>query len=117
MSSTDMDQDKELADFYLAEFGRAGRLLAERGVCLLETMPDRDRASYYMKRQRTRMERGDFELALETTDGVTCALQTLWTGPEAAHLAELSEKILTLAPRFASRDQDAHVSPHMYVMF
>ena len=116
MSSTDPKEDDFLASFFNKEFLEAARLLSEAGVePLVGTDPDCE--SYYIQRQKTSMNPSDFEIDLEDLEEVKQRLGELWRGRESAILADLSQKILELTPRFATVEEVEDVSPYIYVMF
>lgn len=117
MNSTDAERDEVLVAFFEREFGRAAQLLSEQGVQLLVPGPDGECASYYVERRKRAMEPADFELNLGNLDEVQRSLRKLWKGPESFILADLSEKILALAPRYNTVEEIEDVSPFIYVMF
>jgi hypothetical protein len=117
MSSTDTDLDNVLVAFFEQEFVTAAQRLAERSVRLLESAPNNGCATYYTPRQKRTMEPADFEWDLGNVEEVKQALRELWNGSEADVLSDLSDRILALAPRYASVEEVEEVSPFIYVMF
>jgi hypothetical protein len=113
-----LTEDARFLDaFFEGEFGRAAAALARRGVGLLDAGPDATLPTYYVPRRTRAIARADFELNLEDPAAVRESLARLWAGPESATLVDLAEKILALAPRYASVDETEDVSPFIYVMF
>lgn len=113
----DSDRDSVLVSFFEREFGQAARLLAKQDIELLAPGPDGECVTYYVERQGRALEPADFELNLEDLQEVKRTLRGLWKGPESFILADVSDKILALAPRYASVEEVEDVSPFIYVMF
>lgn len=117
MRSTESDLVDSLSSFYEREFPQSAKLLSDKGIQLLADRPDSMASTYFIQRRKPNIEPADFELDLEDLEKVRQYLRERWAGPERDALAELTEKILALAPQFASVEQKTDVSPFMYVMF
>ena len=63
------------------------------------------------------MEPASFDLDLGDPARVGESMGDLWTESQSPILAELVDKILALAPRYADVNESEDVSPLVYVMF
>lgn len=117
MNSTESPTDSVFLSFYENNFARAARFLSEQSVRLLESEVGKDRATYYVVREKRSMNPIDFEINLENLDEVKQALRKLWAEAETSTLSDLTNKILSLSEYFKETQADEDVSPFIYAMF
>lgn len=117
MSSIDREPDEMLVSFFEREFIPIVKSLGEHDIQVIVPAPNKHCPTYYIEREKMVMEPADFELDLADVEKLMLFLEQLWSGPEAALLADLFRKILAFAPRYQEESASDEVSPHIYAMF
>jgi len=120
MASTDPDQSSDLIrKFHAQELMPLAERLAKQGKTLFPTGADAKRASYYVKRAKTTMEKADFEVfGPGSIEDFQNALVQLWKQQGLPELAALAPGLAKIAESVYFREErDEEVSPFMYVMF
>lgn len=121
-----------ISDFYHEKLIPVAVSLRDRQLPLFELRANPSCSTYYVKRSRTRVEPSDFEKGgCEGPEGLEAELAALWKKggardewfaaeqpPAGEELAKLAGPIAELSKRlYSAREQDAEVSPFLYVMF
>ena len=112
-------RDKDIARLFATEIVPFGKRAASSGASLLETRWDKDAASYFVRRSRPRMAKGDFETGgCSSPDSVAADLERLWSARGKQPLAKLAPAFARLAKTLRSVEREADdVSSFIYVMY
>jgi hypothetical protein len=117
MSSISAESETRLVEVFEREFAVAAERLREMGLQPLETGFDKTASSYYREREKTQLDRSDFELNLDDPEDVKRHFRRNWTRDETEVLEELVGHILALADVCDDVEQSTDVSPFIYAMF
>ena len=110
MSSTE-SQQAMLEKFYENKFSRAAQEVLDRGSTVFPVAPDPSMDSYYSARENTRIKFTDPGSLLQ-------AIEAQQTDSTKDIIMTLVRSILELSSEFDQGvEQDAEVSPLIYVMF
>lgn len=110
MSSIDPKQSKALTSFFEA----AVLPLARASETILDHAPKAGSASYFLRRPRTRLTRGDFELKLSDERSLAKTLDAQWAGTP---LKGLGRAVAKLTRAFPETQVKAELSSSFYEMF
>jgi hypothetical protein len=107
MNSTSQELTRR---FFFQELMPAATELKQSGRTIFASEPDRDAETYFVQREKTGVEREDFEIS-ESDLRRACYAGTPFAERLAPGLAELRESL------YQPEEQDHEVSPFIYIMF
>ena len=120
MSSTDGKRFAAKArQFFERRLMPVAEALRARGREPFPRSFDPSATTYYERREKTTMERADFELpSIDSPQTLALALGRFWEARSAPELARLAPDIADLAAEVrADEDEPGEVSPFIYQMF
>tara|TARA_B100001750_G_C15441331_1_gene563755 strand:+ start:433 stop:783 length:351 start_codon:yes stop_codon:yes gene_type:complete len=107
-----------LEKFYVENIEAVAAVCAEKGEALFPLKPDSTKDSYYSQRAHTRAQFTSLRSASLQAELILSGLGSYQTDLGKQVMPPLIRKILGLAPEFTEMvEQEAEVSPLMYVMF
>ncbi len=117
MSLTE-SQQAMLEKFYENEFSRTAQEVLDKGFSVFPMAPDSSMGSYYSVRENTRIKFTDSGGDLTDPVSLLQAIAGQQTDSNKAIIMTLVRSILELSSEFDQGvEQDAEVSPLIYVMF
>lgn len=107
-----------LEKFYEDKFSHVAQQLMANGNTVFPLTPDSSKNSYYSVRHSTRVQFSDSGGDLADREALLQTIEAQQTAPDQEIILTLMRSILDLASEFDQVvEQDAEVSPLIYVMF
>jgi hypothetical protein len=119
MSATKIHNTKESKQFFVKTVLPLAKKLRNEKKAFFPEKFDAGAPTYYIKRQKTTMDRNDFVVpGCESFKNLEKALVDMWQAQGHPELASLAPGLKKLAESlYSTEDTEGEVSPYIYVMF